>query len=177
MRGAFILPHSPILCNENGVQWPPPACRGYRYYQRRRRQPRRSWEAARALGHRYVSVFPPNTTRLSCPANRRPDLSVSASNQFHCYDSLTLLSPAPGQWSFPGGHLDQGENLFACAERETLEETGLAIRALKVVAVTNDIFSEPDKHYISIFVKSERIDAQQQPQVRIDVAVRRDRCC
>ncbi|KAF2706436.1 hypothetical protein K504DRAFT_536647 [Pleomassaria siparia CBS 279.74] len=69
-----------------------------------------------------------------------------------------------GQWSFPGGHVDQGEELFACAERETLEETGLKIRALKIVAVTNDVFTEANKHYISIFVKCERIDPQQQPE-------------
>jgi 8-oxo-dGTP diphosphatase len=71
-----------------------------------------------------------------------------------------------GQYSFPGGHLDQGEEIFACAERETFEETGLKIRATKIVAVTNDVFVDADKHYISIFVTAERIDGEQQPQVR-----------
>ncbi|PVI00799.1 hypothetical protein DM02DRAFT_592290 [Periconia macrospinosa] len=68
-----------------------------------------------------------------------------------------------GQYSFPGGHLDQGEEMFACAERETLEETGLKIRATKIVAVTNDIF-DADRHYITIFVEAERLDPLQQPQ-------------
>jgi ADP-ribose pyrophosphatase YjhB (NUDIX family) len=80
--------------------------------------------------------------------------------------SLTCSSRTIGQWSFPGGHLDQGEDLYACAERETFEETGLEIRAEKVVAVTNDVF-EPSKHYVTVFMKCERIHAQQQPQVRI----------
>jgi 8-oxo-dGTP diphosphatase len=75
-----------------------------------------------------------------------------------------------GQWSFPGGHLDQGEDLFTCAERETLEETGLEIRATKVIAVTNDVFVEANKHYVTIFVKGERVDPQQQPQVRTGLA-------
>lgn len=75
-----------------------------------------------------------------------------------------------GQWSFPGGHLDQGEDIFPCAERETYEETGLRIRATKIIAVTNDFFADADKHYVSIFVKAERINSQQQPQVSVDSA-------
>jgi len=71
-----------------------------------------------------------------------------------------------GQYSFPGGHLDQGEEIFACAARETFEETGLQIRVKKIVAVTNDVFLDANKHYISIFVEAERLDATQQPQVR-----------
>ena len=70
-----------------------------------------------------------------------------------------------GQWAFPGGHLDQGEDLLACVERETLEETGLVVRGIKIIAVTNDKFIDADKHYITLFAKCERKDAQQQPQV------------
>ncbi|KAK3389475.1 NUDIX hydrolase domain-like protein [Podospora didyma] len=69
-----------------------------------------------------------------------------------------------GQWSFPGGHLEFGEDIFACVERETLEETGLVIRGVKVVGVTNDLFVENNKHYITIWAQCERIDPEQQPQ-------------
>jgi len=65
--------------------------------------------------------------------------------------------------------------VFACAERETLEETGLKIKAIKIIAVTNDVFVEENKHYVSIFTKCERIDSQQQPQVRTDIASKRPR--
>ena len=37
--------------------------------------------------------------------------------------------PDQGLWGFPGGHLELGETLFACAERETLEETGVRVAA------------------------------------------------
>ncbi|KAH7109302.1 NUDIX hydrolase domain-like protein [Dendryphion nanum] len=69
-----------------------------------------------------------------------------------------------GQFSFPGGHLDQGEDLFTCAERETFEETGLKIHATKIIAVTNDWFVDANKHYVSIFVQAKRVDAEQEPQ-------------
>ncbi|KAI1811811.1 nudix domain-containing protein [Poronia punctata] len=61
-------------------------------------------------------------------------------------------SHGAGSLAFPGGHLEMGESFFACAERETLEETGLKVNATRVVAVTNDVFDPVSKHYITIFV-------------------------
>jgi ADP-ribose pyrophosphatase YjhB (NUDIX family) len=69
-----------------------------------------------------------------------------------------------GQWQFPGGHLEVGEDYLACAERETLEETGLVVRAEKLVAVTNDVFSE-SKHYVTLFVSCRRVDETMEPKV------------
>ncbi|MBN9289093.1 MAG: NUDIX domain-containing protein [Gammaproteobacteria bacterium] len=57
-------------------------------------------------------------------------------------------------WGPPGGHLEWGESFQECAIRETYEETGLKISNLKVVGVTNDIFSESNMHYVSIFLKA-----------------------
>lgn len=37
-------------------------------------------------------------------------------------------SHGAGTWSAPGGHLEYGESIENCAEREVLEETGLRIR-------------------------------------------------
>ncbi|RSM08793.1 hypothetical protein CEP52_004485 [Fusarium oligoseptatum] len=51
-------------------------------------------------------------------------------------------SHGAGTWQLPGGHLDYGESLLVCAEREVLEETGLKVKGIKIVAVTNDIFEK-----------------------------------
>ncbi|KAK4203959.1 putative hydrolase [Triangularia verruculosa] len=70
-------------------------------------------------------------------------------------------SHGSGTIQFPGGHLDMGETWFACAERETLEETGLVVRAKKLLAATNDVFEQENKHYITLFILCERVDDQE----------------
>jgi len=64
-------------------------------------------------------------------------------------------SHGSGTWAPPGGHLDFGESISGCAERETREEIGLKIKNLKVVGFTQDLFKKEKKHYITIWVESE----------------------
>jgi len=64
-------------------------------------------------------------------------------------------SHASGKWSVPGGHLEFGESLEECAKRETLEETGMNIKNVKFLALTNDVLAEDDKHYISIWMTAD----------------------
>jgi 8-oxo-dGTP diphosphatase len=60
-----------------------------------------------------------------------------------------------GSWSFPGGHLEMNETWEYCAEREVLEETGLKIKNTRFIGVTNDIFPEEGKHFITIFIRAD----------------------
>lgn len=57
-----------------------------------------------------------------------------------------------GEWSFPGGHLEYGESWEECAIRETLEETGLVVKNMQFVGVTNNLFPKDHKHYITLFM-------------------------
>jgi 8-oxo-dGTP diphosphatase len=66
-----------------------------------------------------------------------------------------LNSHGQGCWSFPGGHLEINESWEYCAQREVLEETGLKIRNMTFIGVTNDIFTEEKKHFITIFIKAD----------------------
>lgn len=72
-----------------------------------------------------------------------------------------------GTWQFPGGHLEPGEELLDCGARETLEETGLEIEGKGVFTITNDVFLEEGKHYITIFAKFVMKDPSQVPKVRL----------
>jgi 8-oxo-dGTP diphosphatase len=58
-------------------------------------------------------------------------------------------------WSVPGGHLEFGETWEQTAEREIFEETGITIKNIRFGAVTNDIFHNEDKHYVTIWMVSD----------------------
>jgi 8-oxo-dGTP diphosphatase len=60
-----------------------------------------------------------------------------------------------GTWAFPGGHLEFNESIEACAKREVLEETGIRIKNLRYGPYTNDIFTDEDKHYVTLFVTAD----------------------
>lgn len=57
-------------------------------------------------------------------------------------------------WSLPGGHLEFGESVEACAKREVLEEAGIDIGDIQPITFTNDIFPEEDRHYITLFMRA-----------------------
>jgi len=52
----------------------------------------------------------------------------------------------------PGGHLEYGESWEECARRETAEETGIEIKNVRFLGVTNDIMENDEKHYITIAI-------------------------
>ena len=61
-----------------------------------------------------------------------------------------------GTWQFPGGHLEFGESIEACAERELFEETGLMIIRQHMGPFTNDYFESEGKHYVTLFVIADK---------------------
>jgi 8-oxo-dGTP diphosphatase len=71
-----------------------------------------------------------------------------------------------GHWQLPGGHLEPFEHPFACAEREVLEETGLRVRAMHAGPWSNDVFVTEQRHYVTVFVLTEPVDATAEPTVR-----------
>ena len=64
--------------------------------------------------------------------------SVKASSELH----------GEGTWTLPGGKLHFQEGLKEGALREALEETGIRIKNLELISVSNDRI--PDKHFVTI---------------------------
>lgn len=53
-------------------------------------------------------------------------------------------------WCPPGGHLEFGESFEECAKKEAKEESDLDVDDLKLIKVTNDVFREEGKHYVTL---------------------------
>ena len=60
--------------------------------------------------------------------------------------------PALGKWSVPGGLVELGESLDESIRREVMEEVGLEVRTVDLVAALDRVMPDPDGrieyHYI-----------------------------
>ncbi len=61
-------------------------------------------------------------------------------------------SHGAGTWALPGGGLEFGESVLACAQRELFEETALRVAAVRPAPYTVDHFPAEQKHYVTLFV-------------------------
>lgn len=78
-------------------------------------------------------------------------------------DSMFLLGQRQnahghGTWSVPGGHLELNETWEKAAEREVREETGMEIKNVRFLALTNDLFNSESKHYVTIWMEADWAD-------------------
>jgi 8-oxo-dGTP diphosphatase len=63
--------------------------------------------------------------------------------------------PRRGEWSLPGGKLEWGERVEACALRELFEETAVKAALLGFIEVVDGLFPDPPvaddaRHYVLI---------------------------
>lgn len=80
-------------------------------------------------------------------------------------DHLILMgkrcsSHGSGTWGFPGGHVEFGETLTECAQREVIEETGLSITNIRKGPYVEDFFSESNKHYLTVILLADYVSGE-----------------
>ncbi len=63
-----------------------------------------------------------------------------------------------GTWTMPGGKLHFQENLKEGAIREVLEETGIKVKNIDVISVSNDIVH--DAHFVTIGFLAEEFEGE-----------------
>lgn len=69
-------------------------------------------------------------------------------------------SHGSGSWSIPGGHMEYGESFEQTAKREVMEETGISITNVRFCAVTNDVFEDEGRHYVSVWMLSDSLEGE-----------------
>lgn len=80
-------------------------------------------------------------------------------------EGLVLLglrqgSHGAGTWALPGGHLEFGESVEACAARELGEETGLLASEFSPGPYANDLIE--GRHYVTLFVVARGVSGEPQ---------------
>ncbi len=66
-----------------------------------------------------------------------------------------------GEWGVPGGHLEEGESMLACAARELVEETGIKASKFRLAITDND--PRQDRfHYIHFAFLAEDAEGEAQ---------------
>ena len=65
-----------------------------------------------------------------------------------------------GEWAFPGGHLEYGEDIEACARREVIEETGLQLKQCHTGPYTNNVFESHQRHYVTLIMIAEAMPGE-----------------
>ena len=64
-----------------------------------------------------------------------------------------------GQWNFPAGHLDENENIFEGAKRETKEETGYTVKLTSILSIQNYI-NKLGEHVLKINFNGEIVSGE-----------------
>jgi len=67
-------------------------------------------------------------------------------------------------WSLPGGKLELREKLSECVSREFKEETGLGVRVLELLYVTDRITTNPDTHVVHMSFLVEKSENRELPE-------------
>ncbi len=57
-------------------------------------------------------------------------------------------------WQFPGGHLESGETVIECAQREVAEETGLMVSNCQPAGYSNRGFVSRSGEYFTLYVSA-----------------------
>ena len=71
-----------------------------------------------------------------------------------------IVKGQPNCWQFPGGHLEHGESVVDCAQREVREETSLKIKNLRHLGFTDKTFTVGSRQYITLLLSGDYVSGE-----------------
>lgn len=94
--------------------------------------------------------------------NNRPRVGIGV---YIVKDGKVLLGERIGShqantFCAPGGHLEFGESWEECAQRETAEETGIKIKNIRYIGLTNDVMEKDGVHSVTIAMLADWEDGE-----------------
>jgi 8-oxo-dGTP diphosphatase len=94
----------------------------------------------------------------------RPRVGISVLVEREGKVLLGLRQGAHGasSWAPPGGHLEFGESVEACARRELFEETGMRALQCRLGPWVENVMEDDAKHYITLFVYVDAFEGEPQ---------------
>jgi 8-oxo-dGTP diphosphatase len=63
-----------------------------------------------------------------------------------------------GTWTLPGGKMEFHESLQEGGKREVKEETGIDVKKISVIGVSNDMVE--DAHFVTVHLKAEEFEGE-----------------
>ena len=98
------------------------------------------------------------------PSEPRAAVSVLVQRNGEILVVLRGNPPAEETWALPGGSIELGETIYEAAERETLEETGVRVRAMKPLTAVDAIYRDEDGavrfHYVIVYMLASLISGE-----------------
>ncbi len=79
---------------------------------------------------------------------KRHDDAVKASSALH----------GEGTWTLPGGKMEFHESLEEGGKREVKEETGIDVKKVSVIGVSNDMVS--DAHFVTVHLMADEFEGE-----------------
>lgn len=76
--------------------------------------------------------------------------------------------PFKGQYALPGGFVEIGETVENACIRETLEETSVNVKIIKLIGVFSDPKRDPRGHTVTIAYLCEPLTENEQPKAHDD---------